>query len=157
MIPTIATINTHHQAVALDLAKLLSDEYILFTKTKNAHWNVEGADFYEKHKFFEVQFEQLHQIIDDVAERIRSLGHYSSSTLKSFLELTHLSEKREDKNDSTTFISELLADHESIIIYCHENIHRFANDYKDVCSSHFTICLLERHEKMAWLLRAHLN
>ncbi|MDY7396079.1 hypothetical protein UMM65_12585 [Aureibaculum sp. 2210JD6-5] len=43
----------NRQAVANELAKLLAEEYILYTKTRNAHWNVEGADFYDKHKLFE--------------------------------------------------------------------------------------------------------
>ncbi len=43
-------------AVANELAKLLADEYVLYTKTRNAHWNIEGADFFDKHKFFETQF-----------------------------------------------------------------------------------------------------
>ena len=54
---------------------LLADEVLLLVKTRNAHWNVEGPDFHEKHVFFEEQCEQLDKIIDDVAERIRSLGH----------------------------------------------------------------------------------
>lgn len=39
------------------------------------HWNVGGADFYDKHKFFESQFEQLDEFVEKVAERIRSIGH----------------------------------------------------------------------------------
>ena len=154
---SIGITDTNRLAVANELAKLLSDEYVLFTKTKNAHWNIEGADFYEKHKFFETQFGQLHQIIDDVAERIRSLGHYNSATLKNFLALTHLTEAQDGINDSKAFIKELLVDHESIIIHCRENAQRFANEYKDVGTSDFVTGLLKDHEKMAWLLRAHLN
>src|SRR3978361_2307902 len=102
-------------AVAEELAKLLADEYVLYTKTRNAHWNIEGSDFYEKHKFFEGQFNQLDYLIDSVAERIRTLGHFASGTMRSFLKLTHLAEIAESKNDSKTYITELLADHESII------------------------------------------
>jgi starvation-inducible DNA-binding protein len=67
----------HRKAVSTALALILADEMVLYTKTKNAHWNVEGPDFYDKHKFFETQFEQLDAMIDNVAERIRSLGHYA--------------------------------------------------------------------------------
>ena len=51
--------DNHRLAVATELAKILADETVLYIKTKNAHWNMEGAEFYEKHKFFEVQFGQL--------------------------------------------------------------------------------------------------
>jgi starvation-inducible DNA-binding protein len=144
------------QAVANELAKLLADEYVLYTKTRNAHWNVEGNDFYDKHKFFEIQFGQLNEIIDRVAERTRSLGHYAFATLKFFLETTHLSEDKRDKNDSQTYIRELLSDHESIIIFCRENILRFDSELKDIGTGDFITGLVEEHEKMAWFLRSHL-
>src|SRR6202046_2862602 len=96
------------QAVATELTKLLADEFILYTKTRNAHWNVEGPDFHSMHLFFETQYEQLDDFMDSVAERIRTIGHYAPATLKSFLDLTHLTEKTRDKNDSLSFIKELL-------------------------------------------------
>lgn len=146
----------HRQAVANELSKLLADEFVLYTKTRNAHWNVEGADFYDKHKFFESQYEELDEVMDNVAERIRQLGHYAPATLKEFLKLTHLSEKGDDKNDSKSFIKELLTDHESIIVFLRENITPFAEKYDDLGTSDFVTGLMEQHEKMAWFLRAHL-
>jgi len=100
MNPNIGITDSNRQSVANELTKILADEYVLYTKTRNAHWNVEGTDFYDKHKFFEVQFEQLDDFIDSVAERIRSLGHYAPATLKSFLSLTHLSEETRAENNS---------------------------------------------------------
>ena len=144
-------------AVTNELAKLLADEYVLYTKTRNAHWNIEGPDFYSKHKFLETQFTQFDELIDSVAERIRSLGHYSPGKLRTFLELTHLAETNEEKNDSKTYLTELLTDHESIIIHCRENIHQFGNDYQDFGTSDFVTGLMETHEKMAWFLRSHLK
>lgn len=139
------------------LTKVLADEFILYTKTKKAHWNVEGPDFYNKHIFFEQQYDAIDEIVDTVAERIRSLGHYTPATLKDFLALTHLSEELQEKNDSNGFIKELLLDHESIIIYLRENINLIANDLQDAGTSDFITGLVENHEKMAWMLRAHLN
>jgi len=148
---------TNRQAVATELAKILADETVLYTKTKNAHWNIEGADFYDKHKFFETQFGQLDEIVDSVAERIRTLGHYAPATLKSYLGLTHLTEKTSEKNDSQGFIKELLEDHESIITVLRENVKSFANDFGDAGTSDFIAGLMETHEKMAWFLRSHLK
>jgi starvation-inducible DNA-binding protein len=150
-------IENSKQAVAYDLAKLLSDELVLYIKTKNAHWNIEGSDFNDKHVFFETQFKQLDEIVDKVAERIRILGHYTNSTFKTVLELTHLTEKRRTKNDSLGLISELLIDHESIIIHCREYIPRFKEEYKDSGSGDFITGIMEIHEKMTWFLRSHLN
>ena len=139
------------------LSKLLADEFVLYTKTRNAHWNVEGIDFLSKHKFFEEQYEQLDEIMDNVAERIRTIGEYAPGTLSQFLELTHLTELTRIKNDSASFIKELLADHESIIIYLRENVSKLAEEFHDYGTSDFITQLMETHEKMAWFLRAHLG
>jgi len=153
----IGITETNRQAVANELAKVLADETVLYIKTKNAHWNIEGADFYDKHKFFETQFGQLDEVIDSVAERIRTIGHYAPATLKSYLSLTHLTEVSREKNDSQGFVKELLADHESIIIVLREHIKSFANDFHDSGTSDFITGLMEKHEKMAWFLRSHLK
>ena len=155
---TIIGINKENrQAVSVELAKLLADEFVLYTKTRNAHWNVEGTDFHSMHLFFESQYEQLDEIMDGVAERIRTIGHYAPATLKSFLELTHLTEKLENKNDSMTYIKELLEDHESIIEFIRGNIDPFASKYQDYGTSDYITGLMEDHEKMAWMLRSHLK
>jgi starvation-inducible DNA-binding protein len=95
--------------------------------------------------------------MDSVAERIRQLGHYAPATLQSFLQLTHLTEKLGEKNDSLGFIKELLTDHENVIIFIREKINPFANEYGDAGTSDYITGLMEDHEKMAWMLRAHLR
>ncbi|WP_306352008.1 Dps family protein [Flavobacterium sp. '19STA2R22 D10 B1'] len=153
----IGITDSNRQVVADQLAKILADEYILYTKTRNAHWNVEGADFHTKHIFFEGQYRELDEIVDSVAERIRTIGHYAPATLDAFLKLTHLTEANRKKNDSVSFITELLEDHESIIIHLRENVNSFANEHKDAGTSDFITGLMEHHEKMAWFLRAHIT
>jgi starvation-inducible DNA-binding protein len=148
---------SNRQAVALELAKLLADENVLYLKTKNAHWNIEGADFYNKHLFFETQFGELDQLIDSVAERIRAIGHYAPATLKLYLELTHLTEQTSEKNNSQGFIKELLNDHESIIMLLREHIASITTNYNDLGSSDFATGIMEKHEKMAWFLRSHIE
>lgn len=143
--------------VAQVLSGILSDEFLLYLKTRNAHWNIEGPDFYNKHKFFEAQYQELDEIVDDVAERIRKLGHYAPATMKDYLQLTHLTELSRASNDSAGYIKELLADHESIIIRLRENINHLANDLKDAGTSDYITGLMENHERMAWMLRAHLR
>jgi starvation-inducible DNA-binding protein len=157
MKPKIGISSENLAKAAHTLNKILADEYVLYTKTRNAHWNTEGADFHSKHLFFESQYEQLDEIVDGVAERIRSLGHYAPATLKIFLELTHFSEALHHKNDSAGFITELLNDHESLIIHLRESINGFAIDLKDLGTSDYITGLMETHEKMAWMLRAHLT
>jgi starvation-inducible DNA-binding protein len=147
---------TNRQEVSVKLSKILADETVLYIKTKNAHWNIEGSDFYDKHKFFEAQFGQLDDMIDSVAERIRTIGHYAPATMQSYLSLTHLTEQTREKNDSLGFIKELLEDHESIIFVLREQIKSIADDFHDLGTSDFITGLMETHEKMAWFLRSHI-
>ena len=157
MKPEIGIKKENLSKVAEALSSFLADEFLLYLKTRNAHWNIEGSDFHTMHKFFEEQYEQLDETMDEVAERIRMLGHYAPATMKSYLELTHLTEQSRGKNDSAGFIKDLLRDHESIIIRLRENINLFANELNDLGSSDFITGLMETHEKMAWMLRAHLK
>ncbi len=156
MQPQIGIKKENLSGVSKILSGLLADVFLLYTKTRNAHWNVEGPQFHEMHKFFESQYEDLDEIMDSVAERIRMLGHYSPATLKQFLELTHLTEQSSQPNSAPGFIKELLADHEGIIIRLRENINHIGNDLQDLGTSDFLTGLMESHEKMAWMLRAHL-
>lgn len=144
------------QKIAEFLSVILADEHILYTKTRNAHWNVEGSDFHAMHLFFEEQYGELEGVIDEIAERIRQIGHYAPGTLKSFLELTRLTEAKEGKNDSTSYIKELKVDHESIIIHIRENI-EWIEDANDNGTADFLIAIMQGHEKQAWMLRAHLK
>jgi starvation-inducible DNA-binding protein len=152
----IGITDNHRTAIAIELSKILADETVLCIKTKNAHWNVEGPDFYDKHKFFEFQIGQLDEIIDNVAERIRTIGHYAPGTLKAYLGLTHLTEQTRAKNDSQGLIKDLLEDHDSIILNLRENIKSFSNEYHDQGSADFITGLMETHEKMSWFLRSHI-
>ena len=143
--------------VADILNKLLSDEHVLYVKTRNAHWNVEGPDFAAVHKFFESQYIELEEIIDRVAERIRSIDHYAVGTMGNYLKLTQLNEESRENNDSLSYIKDLNSDHEAVIIELRENINRLANDFHDMGTSDFITGLMEMHEKMAWMLRSHLK
>lgn len=154
---TIGISPENREVVAHQLAKLLADEFVLYTKTLNAHWNLEGMDFHSVHLYFEELYNQSAEIVDGVAERIRQLGHYAPATLKNFLQLTHLTEQDEDGNDSRSLINKLLGDHESIIEFIRGNINDFADAHEDVGSSDYLTGLMEKHEKIAWMLRAHLK
>jgi starvation-inducible DNA-binding protein len=156
MEPAIGIKSQNRAAVAQSLCKILADEFVLSTKTRRAHWNVEGPDFHAMHLFFEKQYGELDEIVDAVAERIRSIGHYAPATLKEFLQLTHLTEESRGKNTSAGFIKELLADHESILTHLRENIDNYVTAFRDSGTSDYITGLMEKHEKIAWMLRAHL-
>ena len=142
------------KAVALELNKLLANEVVLYTKTRNYHWNIEGPNFLEIHKFLEGQYGALEEIIDSVAERIRAIGHYAEGRLVDFLKLTSLLEPDNTTNQKAQ-LTNLLDDHETIIRELRVLITQFADTYKDLGTSDFVTGLLGEHEKMAWFLRSY--
>jgi starvation-inducible DNA-binding protein len=144
------------QAVANELQKVLADEFVLYTKTRNYHWNVEGDNFMELHKFFESQYEALDEIMDEVAERIRMLGHYSEARLKDFIQLTRLDEPAYT-SDQKQQLQNLLSDHEILIQALRKDINTFSDQYKDLGSADFATGLLRHHEKSAWFIRSYLK
>ncbi len=151
-------ISEKNRAGAVELLnRLLSDEYVLYTKTRNYHWNVTGPDFSELHKFFESQYEALDGIVDETAERARSLGGNSLGTLKEFLQHTSLKEFPGDDPAAKKMIANLLADHESLIQALRRDLAVCAEKYQDMGTSDFLTGLLEQHEKMAWMLRSYLD
>src|SRR5262245_51095824 len=101
--------------VATILNQTLSDEYLLYTKTRNAHWNVVGANFSEMHTFFQKQYEAIDDFIDDVAERARALGERSYGTLGEFSKTTRLKENLNGVLNGRECVSVLLKDHEQIV------------------------------------------
>lgn len=150
----IGIIEANKQSVANELNKLLSDEFVLYTKTRKFHWNVEGAQFHDLHLFFEKQYNQLALIIDEVAERVRKLGHYALGSMKHYLQEASLLENEDKENTAATMLQELLEDHETLIRRLRADIETFQEKYKDAGSADFITGLVEQHETMAWMLRA---
>jgi len=144
------------EGVTAILNGLLSDEYVLYTRTRNYHWNVVGPQFNDLHKFFEVQYEALSEIVDEVAERTRTVGGRSLGSLSEFLKSTRLNEYPGEHPDSRRMIENLLADHESIIRTLRKD-QSIPLESGDLGTNNFLIGLIERHEKMAWMLRSFVE
>ncbi|MGP1993050.1 Dps family protein [Zobellia laminariae] len=154
--PNIGISAENRQAIADQLSKVLADEFVLYSKTLNFHWNLEGPDFHSVHLYLETLYEEQQDVVDTVAEKIRMVGHYVPATLKNYSQLTHLTEKLKGKNDSQSIFAELLEDHESIIIFLREEIQPIAEKWKAEGISDYITGLMEQHEKIAWMLRSHL-
>lgn len=144
-------------SVATILATLLADEYVLYTKTQNYHWNVKGPQFHDLHTFFESQYEELDDIVDEVAERIRALGEPTPGTLAEFLQVARLTEQPGKRLSATDMIAQLLADHESVIRHLRKDLETVEAEHHDAGTNDFLTGLMEKHEHMAWMLRAHLE
>ena len=144
-------------AISEILNTWLADEYTLATKTKYFHWNVTGANFLALHEFFGQQYRQLDTFIDEIAERIRIVGHFAAGSMSDFLKMTHLTEKRADEMNANTMLEELLQDHQIVIRWLRTQESAIAEKYKDHGTADFITSMMKEHEKMAWMIRAHLG
>jgi starvation-inducible DNA-binding protein len=145
------------QGITTLLSALLADEYVLYTKTRNFHWNVVGPEFHALHKFFEDQYSQLNKRVDDIAERIRALGFNAIGTLAECLEHTRLEEQPGQYPPAPDMLANLATDHEVIIRQLRKDVKACEEQYHDIGTTDFLTTLLEQHEKMAWMLRAFLQ
>ena len=154
MKPNIGINDAQRAAVVEILNTLLSDEYVLYTKTRNYHWNVVGPQFNDLHKFFEAQYEELNGIVDEVAERARTLGGNALGTLAEFTQYARLKEQPGKTPDAKGMLAVLLADHEAVIRSLRADAEVTMDKHKDAGTNDFLVGLMEKHEKMSWMLRA---
>ena len=156
MNPNISLSDEQRTPVVKILNTLLSDEYVLYTKTRNYHWNVLGPQFNDLHKFFEEQYTELNVVVDDVAERARSLGGWALGTLKEFSQHARLNEHPDEYPNARQMIANLLADHETLVRQLRSDLET-AEKHHDMGTNDFLTGLMEKHEKMAWMLRSFLQ
>ncbi len=147
----------NRQAVIALLQKVTANLSVLYTKTRNFHWNMTGPRFHTMHLFFEVQYKELSEAADEVAERTRMLGGFSIGTLAEFLKLSVLKEEPGVRPPIDGMIQTLVKDHETIIKGLREDIDKCDDDYEDTGTADFLTGLMEQHEKLAWMLRAHME
>ena len=157
MKPTIGLSDGQREGVVAILNTLLSDEYVLYTKTRNYHWNVFGPQFNDLHKFFEGHYEELEEVVDEVAERARALGGFALGTMTEFVQRTRLREHPQEYPDARHMLSNLLTDHESLIRQLRADAETCDEKFHDLGTNDFLAGLMERHEKMAWMFRSFLE
>ncbi len=138
------------------LNKVLADEHVLYIKSRNSHWNVQSPDFHSMHAFFEEIYGELEVTIDEVAERIRTIGHFAVGTMEEYLKLTQLKEMQYKGYGAQGYLKELLEDFETVIQSLREHIEDVAENTKDCGTEDFLIGILQSHEARAWMIRSHL-
>lgn len=137
------------------LNTLLADEHVLYTKTRNFHWNVTGVHFQMLHALFEEQYEAIKSMADEIAERTRKLGGYAIGSMRAFAEYTRLEEAPDTQMSAEAMLSELLEDHEKIVRSLRNDI-KSATEAGDEGTADMLIGFMRQHESAAWMLRSTL-
>lgn len=141
--------------IVLGLSRLLADSYILYVKTHNFHWNVEGPMFNTLHQMFMVQYTELWNALDLIAERIRALGSYAPGSYKKYSQLSSIAEAEENL-PAKEMIVQLLQGNEAIAKTI-RSVFPLAESGGDESSLDLLTQRLQIHEKTAWMLRALLS
>ena len=150
----IGIVEQDREGVISLLTPLLADEYVLYTKTRNYHWNVISPHFNDYHKFFEGQYTEIEVFIDDIAERIRQMGGMAIGTIEEMKSHSRLQEYPKQYPSDKEMFSNLVNDHEVIIRNLRTDLEKCDESFHDMGTSDFLTGLMEKHEKMVWMLRA---
>ena len=139
-----------------DLLKtLLGTQFAHYAKAHAFHWNVECADFYQYHKFFQKIYEDAYEAIDPIAEYIRSLDEYAPGSLERFLELSIIPGQTKVPR-ARLMIEELLADNEAMVGLLNNCFAAATKENKQDIAN-FIAERLSQTNKFAWQLRSTLK
>jgi starvation-inducible DNA-binding protein len=151
-------INQEERRGVIDIVrKLHADEFVLYTKTLNFHWNVYGLHFNDLHALFKSQYEALFKIVDDLAERTRTLGSDALGSLEEFSKIARISNAPVTALPAPAMLKALLEDHETMIRNLRSESALVLEEFNDSGTNNFLIDIMNRHEKTAWMLRAAIK
>lgn len=143
---------TDREAVAEGLKRLLADSYTLYLQTHNFHWNVTGPHFRELHLMFEEHYTELATAVDEIAERIRTLGVAAPGTYQSFTKHATITEV-EGVPMAQEMVKILTSSHEQVVSTARDVL-SLAQQADDESTASLVSDRMRIHEKTAWMLRA---
>jgi len=143
------------QAIAHGLSRLLADTYVVYLKTHNFHWNVEGPMFQTLHTMFMDQYTESWNAIDPIAERIRALGHYAPGTYRQYVKLATVKET-DGVPKAEQMVRDLISGQETVARTA-RSVLPLADKANDQPTLDLLTQRLDIHEKNAWMLRSLLK
>ncbi len=146
---------TERRTIAEGLSRLLADSYTLYLKTHNFHWNVTGPMFQTLHTMFEEEYTELATAVDEIAERIRALGHPAPGSYKAYAELSSIDEA-DGVPAAQEMIRQLVDGHEATAKTA-RSIFPAAEEGNDEVTADLLTQRMTVHEKTAWMLRSLLD
>lgn len=137
------------------LRVLLASNFVLYLKTHAAHWNVRGMFFYELHKLFDEQYNDLWNNTDIIAEKVRELDADVSLTPQDQMTLSVI-EPTQNIMDGTSYVRCLFNDHNRMIMLLNR-VFKLAEQEQNQAVMNYIADRLDAHAKMRWFLKATLD
>ena len=147
---------TNRQAITEGLSRLLADTYTLYMTTHNFHWNVSGPMFNSLHGMFMLQYTELWNAVDPIAERIRSLGHPAPGSYSEFSKLSSLPDAPSVPPKAMEMVRILAIGHEAVARTA-RGLYELVGESRDEPSADLLTQRIGVHEQAAWMLRSMLE
>jgi starvation-inducible DNA-binding protein len=143
-------------AIAKGLNALLADTYTLYLTTHNFHWNVTGPMFNTLHAMFMVQYTELWNAVDPIAERVRALGFPAAGSYGQFGKLSSLKDAPATPPKALDMVRILVEGHEAVARTA-RGVFPLADKASDEPTADLLTQRLTVHEQAAWMLRSRLE
>jgi len=141
--------------IAEKLNILLANYQVLYTNTRGFHWNIKGKDFFELHLKFEEIYNDLQVKIDEIAERILTLGNAPKNSFSDYLKLASIKEVSGETNGVAGLQN--ILDGFLVILKVEREILQLSSDINDEGSNALMSAYITEHEKSVWMFNAYLN
>jgi len=137
------------------LNKLLANYSIFYQNTRGYHWNIKGEKFFELHLKFEELYNDLFIKIDEVAERILTLGHSPNHKFSDYLKTSTVVESNEVSNGIKA-VNEILNSFK-IIIMIQRDLLNLSAEAGDEGTNALMSDYIRAQEKLVWMYSAFVN
>lgn len=141
--------------LAEKLNLLLANFQLFYINSRGFHWNIKGDKFFELHAKFEELYTDTQLKIDEVAERILTLGHVPSHSYTDYLKLSRIKEKR-NVHDGKEAVKAVL-DAFRVLLEIERELLTLSADAEDEGTNALMSDYIRQQEKLVWMYSSFLN
>ena len=142
-------------SLIIDLNQLLSDFHLYYQNTRGAHWNIKGPRFFELHAKFEELYTEALTNIDEIAERILTIGGRPDHTLETYLEKSNIQSIKDESKDEN--LVKMIVDNLEKLIAQENKVKELAVEAGDNETEDMMIGLVNTQEKTLWMFNSWLG
>ncbi len=143
------------EAISVELNKLLANYQVLYMNTRGYHWNIKGEQFFELHVKFEEIYTDLQTKVDELAERILTIGHTPDHSFSRYLEQSEIKEHIQAYRGKECVSG--LVEGFSILVNHQRLILEMAGESNDEGTAALMGDYIREQEKLLWMLNAYLH
>ncbi|WP_017429573.1 Dps family protein [Vreelandella jeotgali] len=154
-INSIGLKQTSAEQLADKLNQLLANYQIFYMNVRGYHWNVKGQDFFQLHPKFEEFYDDLLLKVDEVAERILTLGYTPVHAYSDYVKLSRIHEDK-DVSDGKACVEGIVRGYQTLIELQREVL-KLTEDAGDEGTADQAGQYIREQEKTIWMLNAYLG